>query len=359
MITNAAQYEFVTGITNGEIVIDGDILPVRETYGEPEGIKRPRCLRGEDVAFLMEAANERNGVIAGQAEVTAFSRKVSGSQLATICTNLHRHVRSGNASQPCYFKKEFQFEEKSIAVSDSRPGWRFYADREDIAPARLYGGGVMLDKSASPGDFGSEGALVLSNVRKLFTDVARQRRMYCGDQHLSEQEWWSLGGITSTFDRTVHHYDHSGSDTPVFPPYDNTGVLFYNAHYAGQGDYETHTLSSFEMDLQIPEFSANRLSQVTALAVCFAYSWWHVNDSDILDKKLAVIPFTATQTSGKWTLTKSDADSIVDKMAARTSRPIRGRSVWNSVRNYLEYAYVGLLGATPIVTLGDHTDFEE
>ena len=372
MISSAAEYEFVTGIQDGEIVIDGDILPVRDTYQDPEGIQQPRCLRGEDVAFLMEAANERNGVIAGQAEVTAFGRKVSGGQLATICTNLHRHVRSGSASQPCYFKKEFQFEEKSIAVLDSLPEWEYYADREDIAPARLYGGGVMLDKSASPGDFGSKGALVLSNVRKLFTDVARQRRMYCGDQHLTEgrrgpdgewydQEFGTLGGITSTFDRTVHIYGPgSESFEPAYGPFDDSNILFFNEQWAYlSGIYETHTLDSFEMDLQIPEFSANRLSQVTALAVCYARSWWEVGSGSYeLEKKMAVIPFAATQTNGKWTLTKRDADSIVDKMAARMSRPIRGSSVWTpGSYNWLEYAMVGLLGVTPIVTLGDHTSF--
>ncbi len=110
MISSAAEYEFVTGIQHGEIVIDGDILPVRESYEEPEGIQQPRCLRGEDVAFLAEAASERNSVISGEAETTAFDRRVSAAQLRTICTNLHRHLKSpGNSSDPCYFNKEYIF----------------------------------------------------------------------------------------------------------------------------------------------------------------------------------------------------------------------------------------------------------
>lgn len=365
MIDNAADYEFVTGITNDEIIIDGDILPVRESYEEPEGIQKPRCLRGEDVAFLMEAANERNSVIAGSAEVTAFDREVSDAQLATICTNLHRHVRTGNANEPCYIKQGFQFADKWIDVPESLDEFVYYEDKEDIAPARLYGECVMLDKSASPSDFQPNGSLYLTNLKKMFEDVARQRRIYCGEQNLwvnedGTQESADPVGVTSSFDRTMNFYGPGQSPTaPIYNPYDNTGVLFYNTNdnlYGGV--YETHTLNSYQLQLPISAFSASLLSEVTVLAVCYGRSWWHLGTGGfVIEKRMGVIPLTATMSNGAWILTKSEADKVVDKMAAKMSRPIRGSSIWVSSINYLHYAFVGLLGATPIVTLGDHTNF--
>ena len=365
MISSAADYEFVTGIQDDEIVIDGDILPVRDTYQDPEGIQQPRCLRGEDVAFLMEAANERNSVIAGQAEVSAFSRSVSASQLSAICTNLHRHVVSpSNASTSCYFKKDYAFSEKHYAYSDLDPGlteFEYYSDAEDLAPARLYPDGVLLDKSASPGDFQNGGTLRLDKLRNLFTDVGRQRRMYCGNQNLwSGQELGNPGTISSSFYRDVNRYGPgSGVYPPINNPYDDTNVLFYNTSQDRfQGIYETHTLASFSMDLPISAFASGYLSQVTVLVAAYCRSYWNVDSgSDQREKRMAVIPLSAVKSGGAWTLPLSEAEKVVDKMAAAMARPIRGSSVWPSSSRCLQYAFVGLLGATPIVTLGDHTDF--
>lgn len=361
MIDNAADYEFVRGITNKEIVIDGDILPVRESYDNPLGIKKPHCLRGEDVAFLMEAANERNSVIAGEAEITYFKNEVSASQLATICTNLHRHIRIGTASQPCYIKKDFVFSDKWIEVSEDLNEYEYYENKEDLAPAKLYQESILLDKSASPNDFLSNGSWSLENISKMFDDVARQRRMYCGDQNLWATKETDLPDcISSQFDRNMNYYGLARyPQEPIYNTYDDSNVLFYNIGFRWEGAYETHTLNSFEMELPISVFSSSRLSQVTVLAVCYARSWWRNGTIDETEKHLGIIPLDAEMSNDKWTIQKNEIDKVVDKVAAKMSRPIRGSSVWVTFQNCLEYAYVGLLGAIPIVTLGDHTNFDE
>lgn len=58
MINNAGDYQFVTGITNGEVVIDGHVMPWRVanyTSSSP-ATDKPECLRGEDICFLYEGA---------------------------------------------------------------------------------------------------------------------------------------------------------------------------------------------------------------------------------------------------------------------------------------------------------------
>ena len=70
MINRAADYQFVTGITNGEVLIDGGIMPARDVAAQSQSdvplLMQPRCLRGEDMAFLAECAGERNTVMEQQ-----------------------------------------------------------------------------------------------------------------------------------------------------------------------------------------------------------------------------------------------------------------------------------------------------
>lgn len=74
MINSAEQYEYVTGADVDEahphgdldrIVIDGEVMPLRtgdtgKADKDGNAIPRQKILRGEDVAFLMEAVGQRN-----------------------------------------------------------------------------------------------------------------------------------------------------------------------------------------------------------------------------------------------------------------------------------------------------------
>ena len=54
MIDRASDYDLITGITNGEVLINGQIMPWRDANGTG-GTTSPNCLRGEDVCFAREA----------------------------------------------------------------------------------------------------------------------------------------------------------------------------------------------------------------------------------------------------------------------------------------------------------------
>lgn len=336
MISSAAEYEFVTGIQDGEIVIDGDILPVRETYEDPEGIKQPRCLRGEDIAFLAEAANERNGVISGQQEVTVFDKRVSAAQLRTICTNLHRHLKSpGNSSDPCYFKKEYIFGEIENDVS-FLPVFEYFSEAEELSPHRLYPGGILLEKSASPNNFQADGELHLEDLRKMFTDAKRQRRMYDGSfQAFSPNYSRPPSGLSSTF-------NVQGGD-PYPYDFDNSLILF-SRDYSLRYD-ETYTLSSFNLDV-ITGWRAQMLSSMTVLVTVGGYYNAHYGTDFKVQKRLAM-PLAATFADGKWVLTLGEVSKAVDKMKDKLPSGSSGEYV----------KHVLLVSFAPIITLGDHTDF--
>ena len=91
MINGTSQYDFVTNLSG--IVIDGGIMPARDAAHNPTGIMQPKCLRGEDIAFLAECAGERNTVMAGQLQgATVFNNQVSLQQLANVQDSLTQYI---------------------------------------------------------------------------------------------------------------------------------------------------------------------------------------------------------------------------------------------------------------------------
>ena len=89
MITDVSEYLFVTGENidadhpHGDldrIIIDGDIMPLR-TGTTSNGVSRKNLLRGEDPAFLYEAACERETAADVSMVPAIFTRKVDGFNL--------------------------------------------------------------------------------------------------------------------------------------------------------------------------------------------------------------------------------------------------------------------------------------
>lgn len=65
MISSAADYAYVTGISNGEVLINGHIMPWRDVNGELSDAlptDKPECLRGEDICFLYEKKERMRSV---------------------------------------------------------------------------------------------------------------------------------------------------------------------------------------------------------------------------------------------------------------------------------------------------------
>lgn len=84
MISSAGEYQYVTGITNGELLIDGHVMPWREanyTSSSP-ATDKPECLRGEDICFLYEGA--ARWMITPNCPRLAYSNDISWSKLVNV-----------------------------------------------------------------------------------------------------------------------------------------------------------------------------------------------------------------------------------------------------------------------------------
>ena len=175
MITNAADYEFVTGITNGEVLIDGGIMPARdvavETQSDVPPLMQPRCLRGEDMAFLAECAGERNTVMEQQqAQPHAYTRSITAAQIDSIQSDLTRYIRPPNGGNDnLYVKPDYQFQARRINA-DSQHG----ADPDltacnwftEIYPDSIYK--TPVSNNPNP--------LVANDVRAMFWDAQMTSR---------------------------------------------------------------------------------------------------------------------------------------------------------------------------------------
>lgn len=96
MITDVSEYLFLTGENidadhpHGDldrIIIDGDIMPLR-TGTTATGVSRKNLLRGEDPAYLYEAACERETAADVSMVPAIFTRKVDGFNLRSALGRL-------------------------------------------------------------------------------------------------------------------------------------------------------------------------------------------------------------------------------------------------------------------------------
>lgn len=88
MIDNAADYKFVTGITNGEVLINGHIMPWRDAYYSPDtspATDNPKCLRGEDICFLYEGGSRKSLLYVNP---RSYNPKISKAQLVTVASQV-------------------------------------------------------------------------------------------------------------------------------------------------------------------------------------------------------------------------------------------------------------------------------
>lgn len=102
MLSNASDYDFVQGITNEEVLINGQIMPWRDVnyLSSMPPTAAPKCLRGEDVCWLWESVNARSKIkaaLAPYSELTSvmqYSPKISKQTLANINNNLRNTAYS-------------------------------------------------------------------------------------------------------------------------------------------------------------------------------------------------------------------------------------------------------------------------
>ena len=145
MITKKADYDFVT--IPGAIRINGEIMPLRANKYE---------LRGEDPAFLMEAADERYVIWhGGSTTKSTMTREIRGDRLQAIASSIRADVTEGRYIKPW-------------------PVGPVYDVENDLATS-LNLKYTEADLVSSPDDFTRGHPLVQSDVEKLFTDTGLLR----------------------------------------------------------------------------------------------------------------------------------------------------------------------------------------
>lgn len=141
MISKRTDYDFVD--IPDEIKINGEIMPLRANKNE---------LRGEDPAFLMEAADERYVIWhGGTTTKTTMTRKVEGARLQRIARSIREYVTEGRFIKPW-------------------PEGPVYDTTFDLATS-LNLKYTEADLVSSPDDFARGHPLVQKDVEKLFTDT--------------------------------------------------------------------------------------------------------------------------------------------------------------------------------------------
>ena len=145
MISKRTDYDFVT--IPGTIKINGEIMPLRTNKNE---------LRGEDPAFLLEAADERRVIWnGGTTTKSTMTREIEGARLQRIARQLREDVTEGRYIRPW-------------------PTGPVYDIDNDLATS-LNLKYTVSDLASSPDDFKRGHPLVQSDVAKLFADTGLLR----------------------------------------------------------------------------------------------------------------------------------------------------------------------------------------
>lgn len=115
MITSSGDYQYVTGITNGEVLIDGHVMPWREanyTSSSP-ATDKPECLRGEDICFLYEGA--ARWMITPNCPRLAYSNDISWSKLVNVYGQMMNNGFVHNSVSVISHQKTDMFQKTYIA----------------------------------------------------------------------------------------------------------------------------------------------------------------------------------------------------------------------------------------------------
>ena len=190
MISDRVDYDFVT--IPGTIKINGEIMPLRTNKNE---------LRGEDPAFLMEAADERYVIWhGGSTTKSTMTREIRGDRLQAIARSIRADVTEGRYIKPW-------------------PAGPVYDVENDLATSLnlLY---TEADIVSSPDDFARGHPLVQKDVEKLFTDtdLLRNCNLYGS---------WQNADYSNIY--LTHTYTHGevGDKKPMSWEADNITLYMY------------------------------------------------------------------------------------------------------------------------------------
>ena len=370
MITNAADYQFVQGITNGEVLIDGGIMPARDvavqTQSEVPPLMLPRCLRGEDMAFLAECAGERNTVMEQQqAQAHAYTKSIAASQIGGIQAALARYIRPpADAYGNIYIMPDYVFADKRIDAGQYvRPNWDLMSHNffSLVYPDCGYTSSALAH---SPDPFASD------DVRAMYWDAQMTARP------VPTANAWDLAwplrppagsnvSIASTTQRYLSEHDWSWAktDTSIAADFDNSGTIYGYGRvgYSYPSGYYVYYRkpTSFGMTVTIPQDIRDWVEDdVTAVAyVLQICQMTDRNGAQTFHDDLYGFPFQKTvNQNGEVMITLADVQHILDTTSANLTE-----------RGYMEFGWHGntimsnrynyILGCPLVCKLTDHTDF--
>lgn len=369
MISSAAEYKWVTGITNGEVVIDGGILPARDAAYNPQGIMSPRCLRGEDVCFCAEAVHERNFVAeSGTAQQpTQYDHTVNVRQWQEIIGGLQRHISNYDAQNGCYVQPDAVLSAKhSTTLADAT---------HDNLIAFYYPEVIITSAMCDASDFDPGQALSGDSVRKVFFDLTQTRRVNFGNLPITDTADHTPNANAEVQSGREFHLDGTDDSSVQYPSARNfdgrtTIRMGYGHARYGSGTFSSHcqkfvTPATWRMKLKLPSAIMPYIdrSDITVVFCLTLYSYVVANRSS--DEYKYVFDFypvdnLSANSQGEITLD----ESIVYQLLTHADQ----------TRTETGYDYPGLIDggrkmvatiddfiwACPvIVRLGNHTDFSQ
>lgn len=370
MIDNAADYEFVTGITNGEVLINGGIMPARDvavqTQSEVPLLMQPRCLRGEDMAFLAECAGERNTVMEqAQAQAHSYTKNISASQIGGIQSALARYIRPpADAFDNLYLLPDYAFADRRIDAGQYvRPNWGLMSHNffTLVYPDCGYTSSAL---SHSPDPFKSD------DVRAMFWDAQMSRRPVP-----TANTWdltWPLRppagsnvSVTSTTQRYLQEANWSGAkpDGSRGEDFDNSATIYGygGVGYSYPSGYYVYYRkpTSFSMTVSIPQAIRDWVDD-DVTAVVFVLQICQMTDGNgtqTFHDDLFGFPFAkSANQNGEVTITLADVQHILDTTSASLTERGYNEFGWHG-NTIMSNRYNYILGCPLVCKLTDHTDF--
>lgn len=279
MITDRADYDFVT--IPDTIKINGEIMPLRANKYE---------LRGEDPAFLMEAADERRVIWnGGTIPKTTMTREIEGARLQAIARSIREDVTEGRYIKPW-------------------PTGPVYDIDNDLATS-LNLRYSLSDLVSSPDDFVRGHPLVQEDVANLFKDTGllRNCNLYqtwdnANFNHFSLAHTYNHGeegdapaasweaDATTLYDYRCSCYESTGND----------GKYWY-------GQWREAVASGGTATLDFSRYNPKYIKPVTSVwAICdvasYVYDWSSGEDSSSSMQHKAAFRVPATTDGSNITL---------------------------------------------------------
>lgn len=383
MITNAADYEFVTGITNGEVLIDGGIMPARDVAVETSSVvpplMLPRCLRGEDMAFLAECAGERNTVMEqSQAQAHAYTKSITAAQIDSIQAALTRYVRPPSVGNDnLYIVPDYEFGQHRIDANTQVEADGYltaYNWFTEVYPDAVY----KTPASENPNP------LVANDVRAMFYDAQMTSRPVPTGNYWGAAAWpykptadYNVSIVSDT-QRDFHEHNwETPAPREVFMPEDlvNSAILYW---YTGTGiqaagPYNPSRFyvydrkpSSFQMTITIPQEIRDYVkNELTVMLFVFSnttvtkYNAINNNYDEEYVRDMWGFPLEkTTNANGQVTVTLADVNGIRDTITQDlTSRGYPEFQWYGSPQTIISFRDIVIMGCPLICKLKDHTDF--